>query len=209
MLKNKFMNNKILRVILLGLLTGFISCQDKQKEEATNVDIISSEDKSVNEVGQDRPMERSYTLAKMRENNELSSFTRELQQSGLEEEFEGEEGIYTFFAPSNAAYDRIPAKNMENDTSADAVEARRDRMRYYMVEGDLTLDSLREQIRTSQDGTYEFETALGEKLWATEEGGNIILTDVLGNKAKILTSKMEEYRGAYHIIDNVLQPGEE
>ncbi|WP_189605562.1 fasciclin domain-containing protein [Salinimicrobium marinum] len=203
------MKYRFLNIILFFVLTGFMSCQDKENREDSNVDLIPAEEKSVEDTAQDRPMERSYTLAKMRENNELSSFTQELQQSGLEEEFEGKEGIYTFFAPSNAAFDRIPARDLERDSSEDAVETRRDRLRYYMVEGDMTLGYLREQIRTSEDDAYEFETALGEKLWATEEGGDIVLTDVLGNKARILTSEMDEYRGAYHVIDNVLQPGEE
>lgn len=187
----------------LGLL-AYTSCQDDKRNEAGEVEILPQEE--LNEG--DRPMPRSYMLAKMRENDELSSFTEELQNSGLEEEFEGKEGIYTFFAPSNAAYDRIPAKELGEDVHAESGESKKNHMRYYMVEGELTPGYLLEKIRASEDGRYEFETVLGEKLWATEEDGKIVLIDVLGNKAKILVSELEEYRGAYHIIDNVLQPGE-
>ena len=152
-------------------------------------------------------MQRSYLLAKMRENDELSSFTEEFRSSGLEEEFKGKEGPYTFFAPSNAAYDRLPARVMNSDANDKNSGNVQDNLRYYIVEGEMTIDFLRERIRASEDGRYEFRTALGEKLWATEEGDKIVLIDVLGNKAAIVTSNMEEFYGVYHIIDNTLRPG--
>jgi uncharacterized surface protein with fasciclin (FAS1) repeats len=127
----------------------------------------------------------------------------------MEEEFEGDEDIYTIFAPSNAAYDRIPAREVNPEEDTVYWENRGDDLRYYMVKGEMTVDYLRERIRASENGRYEFETALGEKLWATLEGDNIVLIDVLGNKARIMTSKMDEYYGVYHIIDNVLRSSEE
>lgn len=198
------MSYKFSRIMIICLFMGLFSCQDKERGKDTEVDIIPAEEKKDELRDQDRPMGRSYILAKMRENDELSSFTEELSQSGIEEEFEGEEGIYTIFAPSNAAYDRIPAKEMN---PGDSLEIG-DRMRYYMVEGEMTVDYLRERIRASEDGRYEFRTALGEKIWATIEGDKIVLIDVLGNKASIVTTNMDEYYGVYHIIDNVLKPGE-
>lgn len=185
----------------------FISCQDRENRNDTEVDIIPQEENTTQINDSQRPMPRSFILAKMREEGELSSFTEQFQKSGIEEEFEGDEGIYTFFAPSNAAYDKIPAKEVNPDGSMKIGENRADLMRYYMVEGELTVDYLLEQIKAAEDGNYEFRTAMGEKIWATEEGGKIILTDVLGNKAAIVTSNMEENFGVYHIIDNVLEPG--
>ena len=201
------MSSNALKIFSVVLFLGLYSCQDKENRENSDVEIIPVEEK--NELGdQDRPMPRSYLLAKMRENEELSSFTEELQASGLEEEFEGEEGAYTFFAPSNAAYDRIPAKELNVEDEPEIAENKRDLMQYYMVEGEVTIDYLLEQIRASEDGRFDFRTVLGEKLWATVEGDDIVLIDVLGNKARIVTSIMEEHSGVYHVIDNVLQPGE-
>ena len=198
------MSYKFFKIWIICLSIGLFSCQDKERGQDTEVDIIPAEEKKDELNQQDRPMARSYLLARMRENDELSAFTEELGQSGIEEEFEGEEGLYTIFAPSNAAYDRIPAREMNR---GDSIETG-NRMRYYMVEGEMTVDYLRERIRASENGRYEFRTALGEKLWATMEGDKIVLIDVLGNKASIVTSNMEEFYGVYHIIDNVLQPGE-
>ena len=198
------MSYKFFKIWIICLSIGLFSCQDKERQQNTEVDIIPAEEKKDELNDQDRPMARSYLLARMRENDELSAFTEELGQSGIEEEFEGEEGLYTIFAPSNAAYDRIPAREMNR---GDSIETG-NRMRYYMVEGEMTVDYLRERIRASENGRYEFRTALGEKLWATMEGDKIVLIDVLGNKASIVTSNMEEFYGVYHIIDNVLQPDE-
>ncbi len=200
------MRYKLPKILIIFLFAGLTSCQDKENKSDSEVDIIPAEEKKDELSSSDRPMPRSYMLAKMRENDELSAFTEEFQRSGLEEEFEGKEGIYTIFAPSNAAYDRIPARQITPD--ADSLTSNADLMRYYMVEGEMTVDYLRERIRASENDRYEFRTALGEKLWATLEDDKIVLTDVLGNKAAIVTSNMDEYYGVYHIIDNVLQPGE-
>lgn len=198
------MSHMFLRIMIVCLFIGTASCKDKEGEQDTEVDIIPAEEKKDELNDQDRPMARSYLLARMRENDELSAFTEELSQSGIEEEFEGEEGLYTIFAPSNAAYDKIPAREINAKDSTEISN----RLRYYMVEGEMTVDYLRERVRASESGRFEFRTALGEKLWATMEGDKIVLIDVLGNKASIVTSNMEEFYGVYHIIDNILQPGE-
>lgn len=202
------MSSKFFKIIIVCCSIGLFSCQEKVKEKDSDIDILPPEEKN-DELGEgDRPMPRSFLLAKMREEGELSSFTAELQRSGLEEEFKGKEGVFTIFAPSNAAYDRIPAKEIDPDGSPKVKESNGDLLHYYMVEGELTPSYLRQEIRAADDGKYEFRTALGEKLWATEEGDQIVLIDVLGNKARIVKSELDEYYGAYHIIDNVLQPGE-
>lgn len=197
---------KLPKILIIFLFAGLISCQNNENKSDSETDILPAEEKKDELNSPDRPMPRSYMLAKMREDDELTAFTEEFERSGLEEEFKGKEGTYTIFAPSNAAYDRIPARQMNPDN--DSLRSNANLMRYYMVEGEMTVDYLRERIRASENGRYEFRTALGEKLWASLEGDKIVLTDVLGNKASIVTSNMDEYYGVYHIIDNVLQPGE-
>ncbi|WP_029038404.1 fasciclin domain-containing protein [Salinimicrobium xinjiangense] len=198
------MKTRTLRILIIFLTAGFFSCQDRDKNTSENVEIIPAEEKKDELREDDAPMERSRILARMREEGELSRFTEEMQKSGLEEEFEGKEGLYTIFAPSNAAYDRIPAKEMTPDSSLGTDNSKGDDLRYYMVEGEMTLDYLRQKINASNNNRFEFRTALGEKLWATEKGDKIILTDVLGNQATIVTSNMEDHFGVYHIIDNTL-----
>ncbi len=188
---------KISRIVAVSLIAVFFSCQDKVNREGSETEIFPAEEKKDELRNEENPMSRSFSLAKMRENDELSTFTEEFRTSGLEEEFEGKEGIYTIFAPSNAAYDRIPAREMNSEGNTD--------LRYYMVEGEMTVDHLRQRIKASENGRYEFRTALGEKLWATLEGDSIVLIDVLGNKAAIVTSNMDDHYGVYHMIDNVLR----
>lgn len=199
---------KSFRILWIFLAAGLFACQDHEKNKSENVEIIPAEEKKDELRENDSPMERSRILARMREEGELSRFTEEMQNSGLEEEFEGKEGLFTIFAPSNAAYDRIPAKEINPDNSLGTQQTNRDDLRYYMVEGEMTLDYLRQKINASNNGRFEFRTALGEKLWASEEGDKIILTDVLGNQAAIVTSNMEDHFGVYHIIDNTLHSKE-
>ncbi|GAB2767534.1 fasciclin domain-containing protein [Salinimicrobium soli] len=200
------MTSRIAQFISIFLFVVLFSCQDKEKQNS-EVEIFPPEEKK-DELREERPMSRSYLLARMRENGELSAFTEQFRKAGLEEEFEGKEGLFTIFAPSNAAYDRIPAKKINSGEESGIEENMKDDLRYYVVEGQLTVDNLLQKIRASENGRYEFRTALGEKLWATQEGDKVVLIDVLGNKAAIVTSKMEKDSGVYHVIDNVLRSGD-
>lgn len=180
------------------------SCQDKERK-GDETDILPPEEKEMDTAQSERPEARSFVLASMRENEEISSFTRDLEETGLSKEFEGREGIFTIFAPSNAAYDRLPAGERQKMEDTANLERRRELMQYYMVDGEMTVDWLKQQIESTEDGSYEFTTELGEKLWASYEDGRIILTDVLGNRAAIEKSNMNEKKGVYHVIDNVLR----
>ena len=197
------------KILFICLSVSLLSCNNEESRNDTETEIFPADEKKDELAEDDRPMSRSYLLARMRENDELSSFTEQFEKSGLEEEFEGEESIYTIFAPSNAAYDRIPARPIKEHDSVEVQRKMHDQMKYYMVEGEMTLDYLKSKIAASENNRYEFETALGEKLWASEKDGKIILTDVLGNQAAIVTSNLDEYYGVYHVLDNVLQPGDD
>lgn len=197
------MRPKGFKITIFTILAVFLfSCQDKERSGG-EIDILSSEEKEMDTT--ERPEPRSFVLASMRENEDISSFTRNLEESGLSEEFEGREGLFTFFAPSNAAYDRLPAQKRQQMEDTANLEKRRELMRYYMVDGEMTVDWLKQKIEASEEGSYEFTTERGEKLWASYEDGRIILTDVLGNRAAIEKSNMNEYKGVYHVIDNVLR----
>jgi uncharacterized surface protein with fasciclin (FAS1) repeats len=198
------MSHKIFRILTICLFAGLLSCQDKENRSNSEAEIFPPEEKQDELRDQDGPMERSRILAKMREDDELSAFNEHFEKAGLQEEFEGKEGLFTIFAPSNAAYDRIPAEEINTEGQTETVQKEGDDMRYYVVEGQMTVDNLLQKIRASEDGRYEFRTALGEKLWAIEEGDRIVLIDVLGNKARIVRSHMDEYKSTYHVIDNVL-----
>ena len=56
-------------------------------------------------------------------------------------------------------------------------------------------------------GKASFTTVQGDELTATMQGVDIILTDNLGNTAKITTADSNQSNGVIHEIDSVIRPG--
>jgi uncharacterized surface protein with fasciclin (FAS1) repeats len=56
------------------------------------------------------------------------------------------------------------------------------------------------------NGTAKFTTILGEKITATMNGIDIVLTDKSGNRAVIVTADSNQSNGVIHEIDTVFMP---
>ena len=207
------MNFRINIFILTAFFSAVLmSCQNSDRSEADEVDIMSADEKNdsivfeENEPGQDI-MGGSTALQRFGDDPGLSSFNRSVMSSGVSEEFEGREGPFTFFAPSNAAYDALPAEQMSGLNDPKNSSENRELMKYYMVDGEMTVDWIIQKINASENKSYTITTMNGKKLQATLEDNKVILTDPSGNKAVVQKSEMDERFGVYHTIDNVLSPG--
>ena len=207
------MNFKMITFIFSAFFSAaLMSCQDSDKKGAEEVEIMSVDEKTdsitvedtllgLNDLPADSP------LGRFQADPELSSFDRNVRSSGIAQELEGKEGPFTFFAPSNAAYDRLPAEQREKITDPRNSSTNRELMKYYMVDGEMTVDWIRQKIESSENKSYTIRTMNGKELTARLEGDKVILTDPSGNKAVVEKSEMDERFGVYHTIDNVLWPG--
>ena len=200
------MNYRIKTFIFSALFsTVFMSCQDTERG-GNEVEILSQEEKTGDIIEGEMEQGGDSPLQRFADDPDLSSFNRNVTNSGISEEFEGTEGPFTFFAPSNAAYDRLPAQQMEGLSDPRNSSTNRELMKYYMVDGEMTVDWIIEKIEASGNNSYTIMTKNGKELTATMEGENIILTDASGNRAVVEKSAMDERFGVYHTIDNVLWP---
>lgn len=205
------MNFRINFFILTAFFsTVLMSCKDSDRE-GNEVEIMSSDEKNDSLVFEDNiPTEDviggSAALERLGDDPGLSSFNRNVMSSGVSEEFEGREGPFTFFAPSNAAYDLLPAEQKAGLNDPRNSSENRELMKYYMVDGEMTVEWITEKIETSGNNSYTITTMNGKELTATLEGDKVVLTDPSGNKAVVQKSEMDERFGVYHTIDNVLWP---
>lgn len=114
-------------------------------------------------------------------------------------------GPFTVFAPSDAAFKRFSdGKIREMMNSQDKSELK-SLLSYHIVAGHLTASRmLRAMCRGN--GKASFTTIQGKKLMAHMEGYDIVLTDPVGNTARITAADVSEGNRVIHEIDSVFVP---
>lgn len=112
---------------------------------------------------------------------------------------------FTVFAPSNAAFNKLSDVTKKLLLNPDNKEKLKAIMSYHIIAGKISASTiLRAMCRGN--GEASFTTILGEKITATMNGIDIVLTDPKGNQAKIVTADSEQRNGVIHEIDSVFFP---
>ncbi|RRB07277.1 fasciclin domain-containing protein [Larkinella rosea] len=124
---------------------------------------------------------------------------RALRVSGLDDQAAGK-GPYTVFAPTNEAFDKLPAGTLDALLQPAAKSKLVKLLSYHVVKGNLTSDQL-------QDG-QKLKTVTGGTLTVGKQGDAITITDGQGNTANINRADLEATNGTIHSIDAVLMPAE-
>lgn len=114
-------------------------------------------------------------------------------------------GPFTVFAPTNDAFDKLPAGTVENLVKPENKETLTKILTYHVVPGRITARDIEAGIEAG-GGKYEMKTVQGGKLTATMSGRKIILTDEKGGTATITTLNVFQSNGVIDVIDNVLMP---
>ncbi len=115
-------------------------------------------------------------------------------------------GPFTVFAPTNAAFEKIPAddraKLMKNKKELAKV------LKYHVVGGTWTSTTLMAAIKQGE-GFVQLPTLSGNKLKATVHDGKVMITDEMGNSFHVTNADILASNGLVHIVDGVAQPVQE
>ena len=114
-------------------------------------------------------------------------------------------GPFTVFAPTNAAFDKLPEGTVEGLLKPEKKEALSGILTYHVISGNLDAAAVADAIKAGQ-GKAELTTVNGSKLTASMEGENVILTDSKGGKSTVTATDLEATNGVAHVIDTVLMP---
>ncbi|MEP6906676.1 MAG: fasciclin domain-containing protein [Pseudoxanthomonas sp.] len=127
-----------------------------------------------------------------------------VKAAGLVDTLKGP-GPFTVFAPTNAAFDALPAGTVDTllkpEMKADLTKV----LTYHVVSGKVDAAALTEMI-TAGGGSATLTTVQGEDLTAKAAGGGITLTDAKGNVANVTTADVYQSNGVIHVVDKVLMP---
>lgn len=115
-------------------------------------------------------------------------------------------GPYTVFAPTNAAFEKVPQATREQLLSPAGKEDLTGILTYHVVSGEQMAAGLTEAIAAAGPEGLELTTVNGAVLTAKANGGTVTLTDAAGNTATVTQTDIDASNGVIHVIDTVLMP---
>ncbi len=114
-------------------------------------------------------------------------------------------GPFTVFAPTNAAFDKLPAGTVETLIKPENKPKLTGILTYHVVAGNLDANTLKTKIKEG-NGKSELTTVAGGKLWIMKKGNKLMLKDENGGIAEITISDVYQSNGVIHVIDHVVLP---
>ena len=114
-------------------------------------------------------------------------------------------GPFTVFAPTNAAFDQLPAGTVDSLLKPENKSMLTKVLTYHVVAGNYDAKTLAGLI-TRGKGKARLKTVSGGTLWAMMDGSDIVLRDEKGGTSKVTTADVYQSNGVIHVINMVLMP---
>jgi uncharacterized surface protein with fasciclin (FAS1) repeats len=127
-----------------------------------------------------------------------------VKAAGLVETLQGA-GPFTVFAPTNAAFDKLPMGAVDSLLKPENREKLKAVLTYHVVAGRMDSKWLWEKAQSS-GGKVELKTVSGGTLWVVLHEGKLWLRDEKGMNAGISIPDVMQSNGVIHVIDTVVMP---
>jgi uncharacterized surface protein with fasciclin (FAS1) repeats len=115
-------------------------------------------------------------------------------------------GPFTVFAPTNEAFNALPAGTVDNLVKPENKETLTKILTYHVVAGRMTSSDLMKAIKAGK-GKATLKTVQGETLTAMMKGPKTIeLKDEKGGIATVTIADVMQSNGVIHVINKVLMP---
>jgi uncharacterized surface protein with fasciclin (FAS1) repeats len=114
-------------------------------------------------------------------------------------------GPFTVFAPTNAAFNKLPAGTVETLLKPENKAQLAKILTYHVVSGNLDAAAVVAAIKGG-NGKAVLTTVNGGKLTASMDMGKVKLTDESGNSAFVTAADLKGTNGVVHVIDGVVLP---
>lgn len=125
-----------------------------------------------------------------------------VKAGGLVETLSGT-GPFTVFAPTNAAFDKLPKGTVGSLLEPANLKTLQGILTYHVVAGKLDSKAVAAAIKAGY-GKAVLTTVQGGKLTASLQGNNVIVTDEKGGVATITAVDLNASNGIIHVVDSVL-----
>lgn len=124
-------------------------------------------------------------------NPDFSTLVAAVKAAGLVDTLNGE-GPFTIFAPTNAAFEKLPAGTLDDLLKPENKEKLTAILTYHVVPGKvMAADVATGKVKTVQGGELDVKVEDGS---VTVNGAKVVQTDIVGSN------------GVIHVIDSVVLP---
>jgi uncharacterized surface protein with fasciclin (FAS1) repeats len=127
-----------------------------------------------------------------------------VKAAGLVETLSGP-GPFTVFAPTNAAFAKLPAATVSMAMKPENRAMLQSVLTYHVVPGRITAADLMQRIRAG-GGQARLTTAQGGTLTARMMGNRIMLLDAKGGMSHVTQADVMQSNGVIHVTDAVSMP---
>ena len=127
-----------------------------------------------------------------------------VKAAGLVETLQGA-GPFTVFAPTNAAFNQLPAGTVETLVQPENKATLTKILTYHVVAGRYDAASIAKLIKDG-NGKAQLKTVSGGTLTATMKGKTLMLQDEKGGMAAVTIKDVYQSNGVIHVIDTVVMP---
>ena len=127
-----------------------------------------------------------------------------VKAAGLVETLQGD-GPFTVFAPTDAAFAKLPSGTVETLVKPENKEKLTQILTYHVILGKHSAKSIWTDVKAG-NGKAMMKTIEGENLTFWTKGNALYVSDSKGNNAKITVADVNQSNGVIHVIDKVLMP---
>ncbi len=114
-------------------------------------------------------------------------------------------GPFTVFAPTNEAFNLLPAGTVDNLVKPENKKTLTGILTYHVVAGKISSADLAKMIREG-NGSATLKTVAGGTLTAMMKGSKIVLKDEKGGMSYVTIKDVNQSNGMIHVVDHVLMP---
>ena len=164
---------------------------------------VSAQEKTV-EVG-GAPMYPSKTIVENAVNSkDHTTLVAAVKAAGLVETLSGK-GPFTVFAPTNAAFAKLPAGTVDTLVKPESKATLTKILTYHVVPGTHTATQIVAAIKAG-NGKATMKTVEGENLTFMMAGAGVEVVDAKGGKSMVTIPDVMQSNGVIHVVDTVLMP---
>jgi uncharacterized surface protein with fasciclin (FAS1) repeats len=151
------------------------------------------------------PMLRSRDIVDNAVNSaDHTTLVAAVKAAGLVETLKSK-GPFTVFAPTNQAFDKLPAGTVDTLVKPENKETLTKILTYHVLAGKFDSQAIAKQIRKGH-GSAKFTTVSGDTLTASMSGNDLILRDEKGGTSRVTIANVYQSNGVIHVVDSVLLP---
>ena len=134
----------------------------------------------------------------------LSTLVAAVKAAGLADTLAGE-GPFTVFAPTNAAFEKLPAGTVETLLKPENKEQLQAVLTYHVVAAKAPAAAAIQMVEDG-GGSASVATVQGGELTFSLQGDSLMIEDSKGNMATVVAADLMQSNGVVHVIDTVLLP---